>query len=164
MSPTTTTVRSLWDEHAPYILRSLRYLGVREADLDDAVQETFVIAHRKLADLRTGATPRPWLYAIALNVARHARRAKSTLSIHELAHVHDPRDLDGRTQARIELLSLLALLDDERREIVVLYFLEQFTLREIADALGCPLQTVYSRLGAATKQLEDARNGTQKAG
>lgn len=156
------TVRALWDSHAPYILRSLRYLGVREADLDDAVQETFIVAHRKLADLVTSTAPRPWLYAIALNVARHARRTRPASSIDDLAPALDPSDLDRRTQARLELLSLLQRLDDDKREIVVLYFLEQFTLREIADALECPLQTIYSRLGAATKQLEAARKRTEK--
>ena len=164
MSPTPTTLRALWDAHAPYVLRSLRYLGVREADLDDALQETFVIAHRKLGDLRSEGTPRPWLHAIAVNVARHARRARSAVPLDEIASPRDPRDVAGQAQARLELLSLLDLLDDERREIVVLYFLEQFTLQEIAAALGRPVQTIYSRLGAATRQLEEARNRVGKAG
>ena len=165
MSPTSTptTLRSLWDAHASYLLRSLRYLGVREADLDDALQETFVIAHRKLGDLRRDGTPRSWLYAIAVNVARHARRTRSTVPLDQIASPQDPRDLAGQAQARHELLALLNLLDDEKRELVVLYFLEQFTLKEIADALGRPLQTIYSRLGAATRQLEEARNQTRKA-
>jgi RNA polymerase sigma-70 factor (ECF subfamily) len=164
MSSTPTTLRSLWDDHAPYVLRSLRYLGVREADLDDAVQETFVIAHRKIRDLRTVDAPRGWLYAIAVNVARHARRARTTGSLDDEDPPHDPRDLGRQMQARHELLWLLDQLDEQKREVIVLYFLEQLTLREISEALGCPLQTVYSRLGAATKQLEEARTRMRETG
>jgi RNA polymerase sigma-70 factor (ECF subfamily) len=137
---------------------------VRESELDDALQETFMIAHRKLEDLRPDGSPRAWLNAIALNVARHARRAKPMVPIDEIAESHDDRDLASRAQARDELLSLLSLLDQDKREIVVLYHLEQLTLREISEIQGSPIQTVYSRLNAATKELEAARSGVREAG
>jgi RNA polymerase sigma-70 factor (ECF subfamily) len=162
--PAPVSIRSLWDSHASPVLRSLRYLGVREADLDDALQETFVIAHKKLGELREDGSPRAWLNAIALNVARHARRAKPMMSIDEIAESHDDRDLAARAGARDEVLSLLARLADAEREIVVLYHLEQFTLKEIAEIQDCPIQTVYSRLGAATRKLEEAREGVREAG
>lgn len=122
-----------------------------------------MIAHRKIADLQTVETPRSWLYAIALNVARHARRVRATTPLDLVDDPHDPRDLGRQADARQELLHLLDRLDDQKREVVVLYHLEQLTLREISEALGCPLQTVYSRLGAATKQLEAARTQLQEA-
>ena len=103
MSSPPTTLRSLWDVHAPYVMRSLRYLGVREAELDDAVQETFMIAHRKIGDLRTVESPRGWLYAIAMNVARHARRAKTTESLDDADPPRDPHDVGKQMQARLEL-------------------------------------------------------------
>jgi RNA polymerase sigma-70 factor (ECF subfamily) len=154
------SLRAIYDEHAPYVLRCLRYLGVRAADLDDAAQETFVIASRKLADLRPDTSYRAWLYAIALNVARHARRARTGLPLEDA----EPATLDGsrRVEARSELIALLSVLDDDKREVIVLYHLEQLTLREIAAVAGCPLQTVYSRLQAGTKQLEAARWGSKE--
>jgi RNA polymerase sigma-70 factor (ECF subfamily) len=160
----SVSLRALWDAHAAHLLRSLRYLGVREADLDDALQETFVIAHKKIGDLREGGSPRAWLNAIALNVARHARRAKPLISIEEVAESEAESDVAGRLRDRAELLGLLGRLDDDKRELVVLYHLEQFTLREIAEIKQCPIQTVYSRLGAATRELEQAREGVREAG
>lgn len=162
--PTPLTLRELWDAHAAHVLRNLRYLGVREADLDDALQETFTIANKKLGSLGASGSPRAWLHAIALNVARHARRARTTVAMDDVPESSDGQDLAHQTQARDELLWLLAKLDEEKREVVVLYFLEQCTLREIAEVQGCPLQTVYSRLGAATRALEIARDHARKAG
>ena len=70
----------------------------------------------------------------------------------------------SRCRRASSFLWLLDQLDEPKREIIVLYYLEQLTLREIAEALGCPLQTVYSRLGAATKQLEEARTLMRETG
>jgi RNA polymerase sigma-70 factor (ECF subfamily) len=53
------------------------------------------------------------------------------------------RELSGR------LLASLERLDEEKRQAFVLYEVEELTLREVAEALGCPLQTAYSRLQAA---------------
>jgi RNA polymerase sigma-70 factor (ECF subfamily) len=150
-------LRTLYDDHAPGVMRCLRYLGVREADIDDATQETFMIAHRKLNELRPGSSYRAWLYAIALNVARHARRGKTTVSLDEASEPRDTRDASRQAEARSELMALLSMLDDDKREPILLYHLEQLTLREVAEVLGCPLQTVYSRLQAGMRQLEAAR-------
>ena len=160
-APARLTLRAIYDRDAPFVMRCLRYLGVREADLDDATQETFMITHRKLDHLREGTEYRSWLYAIALNVARHARRARAHLTLDEDSLPSD--DGTGRAEARSELIALLSLLDEDKREVIVLYHLEQMTLREIAEAVGCPRQTVYSRLQAGTKQLEAARaEGTDR--
>src|SRR5262249_52941315 len=115
----------------------------------------FLIAHCKLSELRQGTSYRSWLYAIALNVARHARRVRENLPIHGESCTSD--DGSGRTEARSELIALLSPLDEDKREVIVLYHLEQMTLLEIAEVVGCPLQTAYSRLQAGTRQLEAAR-------
>ena len=52
--------------------------------------------------------------------------------------------------------TLLAGLDDEKRRIVVLHELEGLSMSKIAGALGCPLQTAYSRLHAARDLLQAA--------
>ena len=163
-APAPLTLRSVYDAHAPGVMRFLRYLGVPEADIDDATQETFMIAHRKLAELRSGSSHRAWLYAIALNVARHARRTKHAVPLDEAPEPRDARDASRQAEARSELMALLATLDEDKREPVLLYHLEQLTLREIADVLGTPLQTVYSRLQAGTRQLEAARRRAREEG
>jgi RNA polymerase sigma-70 factor (ECF subfamily) len=151
------SLRAIYDAHAPYVVRCLRYLGVPDADVDDATQETFVIAHRKLEGLRPDGSTRAWLYAIAVNVARHARRSRARTAAREAHEEERTQDLSRPAEARLELQALLGVLDQDKREVVVLYHVEQMTLREIADMVGCPLQTAYSRLRAGTRQLEEAR-------
>src|SRR3954467_3049685 len=69
-------MRTVFDEHARYILRTLRHLGVREADVDDVAQEVFITVHRKLAEFEGRAKLRPGVYPICLRVASdHRRRA-----------------------------------------------------------------------------------------
>jgi RNA polymerase sigma-70 factor (ECF subfamily) len=149
----------LYDEHAPYVLRALRYLGVPSAELDDALQETFIVASKRLGDLReTGH--RAWLYAIAYNVGRHARR-KSKPESNESHGDSIASSASGADQSRIEarneLIYLLSFLDEEDRMLVVYYHVEQMTMREVAEIIGVPVQTAYSRLASAMRALAEAR-------
>ncbi len=59
-------------------------------------------------------------------------------------------------QARVVLDRILDELDDDKRAVFVLYEIEELSMAEVADALGCPLQTAYSRLHAARKLVESA--------
>jgi RNA polymerase sigma-70 factor (ECF subfamily) len=145
------------------VARCLRYLGVPSAELDDALQEVFLVVHRRLGSLREDSAFRSWLYAIALNVARHARRSQRPgASLEEIPEQEARDPASGVAEARMELLSLLACLDEEKREVLVLYHLEQLTLQEIADATGAPLQTVHSRLKAGVRRLGEVRASAGK--
>jgi RNA polymerase sigma-70 factor (ECF subfamily) len=67
---------AVYEAHFRYVWRCLRSLGVHDAHLDDALQDVFIVAARKLADFDGGAELRTWLYAIALRIARkHRARA-----------------------------------------------------------------------------------------
>lgn len=157
-SAATSPLRSIYEQHGAYVVRCLRYLGVPSADLDDALQEVFLVVHRRLDSFREGSSFRSWLYAITLNVVRHARRRQRPRA--SLDEIPEPEASDRGAlafEARRELLAILSFLDEEKREVVVLYHLEQLTLQEIADATGAPLQTVHSRLKAGVRRLEEAR-------
>src|SRR5688572_24089780 len=52
-------------EHGPYLWRVLRRIGVRTADVEDVLQETFIVVHRKLDGFEGRASVRTWLSAIA---------------------------------------------------------------------------------------------------
>jgi RNA polymerase sigma-70 factor, ECF subfamily len=71
-------------EHGPYIWRVLRRLGVRESDVEDVWQETFIVVHRKLGAFEGRSQLRTWLSAIAVRVASdyrsraHRRREQAT--------------------------------------------------------------------------------------
>ena len=65
-------------EHAPFVWRCVRRLGVREHDVEDATQDVFVIAHKKWAGFRGHASERTWLFEICRRVASDRRRKAST--------------------------------------------------------------------------------------
>ncbi len=155
-------MRTIFDEHARYVIRTLRHLGVREADVDDVAQEVFVTVHRKLAEFEGRSKLRTWLYAICLRVASdHRRRA---YVVRERATDNPPVDTGERTgnepdaslESRAFVRELLARLDDDKRTVLVLYEIEGLTMREVAEVVGCPLQTAYSRLHAARELLQAA--------
>ena len=156
------SMRTIFDEHARYVIRTLRHLGVREADVDDVAQEVFVTVHRKLAEFEGRSKLRTWLYAICLRVASdHRRRA---YVVRERATDNPPVDTGERTgnepdaslESRAFVRELLARLDDDKRTVLVLYEIEGLTMREVAEVVGCPLQTAYSRLHAARELLQAA--------
>jgi RNA polymerase sigma-70 factor, ECF subfamily len=159
---TPLSLRSVFDEHARYIIRTLRHLGVREADVEDVAQEVFVTVHRKLPEFEGRSKLRTWLYAICLRVASdHRRRAyvvrervTDSPAVDDGARTGSEPDTSVESRAFVE--SLLGQLDDDKRAVLVLYEIEGLTMREVADIIGCPLQTAYSRLHAARDLLRDA--------
>lgn len=157
MSSLHLTSRQVFDEHARYVFRVLRYLGVREADVQDVCQEVFITVHRKIDEFEGRSSVRTWLYRICRNAASdHRRRAHVRREIAtdwtDPAKPHfdsDVADGQGRLEARSTLARVLDRLDDAKREVFVLYEIEGMTMQEVCDVIGCPLQTGYSRLRAA---------------
>ncbi|MBX7192610.1 MAG: sigma-70 family RNA polymerase sigma factor [Sandaracinaceae bacterium] len=152
-------------EHAPFVGRALRYLGVPERDLPDACQEVFLVVHRKRAAFAEGTSMKAWLRSIALGVARNTRRSERRRreSPEDAAPVavdiEDPELALARRERRDNALALLETLSTEQREVLVLYEIEQLTMQEIVDMIGVPLQTGYSRLRLARTKLAAALAG-----
>ena len=149
----------VYEAHFRYVWRCLRSLGVRDAHLDDALQDVFLVVQRRLPDFDGGAELRTWLYAIALRIARKYRdRARREPASLEAAREHTPElpaapDANGAAALAHERLALarlaLSALDDEKREVFVLARIEEMSAPEIASVVGVPINTVYSRLRAA---------------
>ena len=157
-------VAELYREHDRYIGRVLRRCGVPEAELDDAIQETFLVAYRRLDDFEGRASPRTWLYAIAVRVAstirrshrrEHARREKAGDEMHGQLDI-DPEAELSRAEAATLLDQMLDQLDDAKRTVFVLAELEGVKAREISEILGLNVRTVHSRLRLARQSFESA--------
>lgn len=159
---TDPTFREVFEQHAPYVWRCLRRLGVPPRDAEDLCQEVFVVVHRKLAELGSDVPLRAWLYGIAMRKVwdhrrlAHQRHERATDKLPEGAVDAAQADELDRHTARDLLDGFLDKLDPKQREVFVLYEIEQLAMPEIATALGCPLQTAYSRLHAARKQVQAA--------
>jgi RNA polymerase sigma-70 factor (ECF subfamily) len=149
----------LFRDYAPFVLRVLRHLGVGPADLNDQSQEVFVAVFRALDDFEGRSSVRTWIYGICRHVASnyrrraYLRRERSVAEVPERVDVSGPHDELERRVHLSDLERLLALLDDDKREVFVLYELEELSMKEVAAVCDCPLQTAYSRLHAARRLL-----------
>lgn len=161
---------ALYDEHVDFVHRSVRRLGVHPSAVEDAVQEVFLVAYRRLGEFRNASSFRTWLYGIVLNVVRLHRRTTVRAGLHgvidraagaEAEHVAEagsrrPDAAAETADAWRMLQRVLDELDDDKREVFVLATLEQLSVPEIADILGLKLNTAYSRLRLARAAFDDA--------
>ncbi len=152
----------IFREHAPFAWRVLRRLGVPESDVSDVCQEVFIVVHKKLGSFEGKSCLRTWLYGICTRVAadyrkRVLRRREIVTDFPPEPAIHESAEYELRMrEARALLDRILETLDDDKREVFVLYEIEELPMKEVAMALGCPLQTAYSRLHAARAHVTDA--------
>jgi RNA polymerase sigma-70 factor (ECF subfamily) len=159
----------VYDEHFAFVWRNLRRLGVAEAQLDDAVQEVFLVVYRRLADFAGRSLLKTWVFGIVVRVAADQRRALRRKSPHlaragartdaaELpdASGDDPHDRLLQREGSRLLHEVLERMSDDRRAVFVLAELEQMPVPEIAAALGLNVNTAYARLRAARHDFEQA--------
>lgn len=152
----------IYDDNSVFIWRSLRGLGVPEPQVDDAVQEVFMVVHRRLADYEPRAHIRSWLFGIALRVAKDHKRSarrKPTVPLADepVIVAHDsPFEQVARNQALLFVERFLDTLSDEQRALFVLTELEQMRVPEVAELLGENLNTTYSRQRSLRKQFAEA--------
>ena len=160
--PVRFELDQVYAEHAGFVFRVLRGMGVNEHLVADAVQDVFVVVHRRLPEFDGGAALRTWLFEIAYRVARDYRRKAQRAHSHEPlpAELRDagpgPAEHAERNAALRLLHALLDQLDDDKRAVLVLAEIEGLTAPEIAEITGVPLNTVYTRLRRARLALSSA--------
>lgn len=144
-----------------FVWRVLARQGVPTAALEDAAQEVFMVAHRHWGAWHGRASIRAYLFGVARRVAATSRRThERQLSKLGGMPARSPEvALDDQFEDRQRLDHLaaaIARLDPERRDVFVLSDIEGLSAPEIADALGCKLNTVYSRLRRARGAVSEA--------
>ncbi len=161
----------VYNTYFDFVWSTARYLGVELGDIDDVVQEVFFTIYGRLNTIERPESLRSWIYGVVRRIASKYHRNKRTRLIETRTERIEPEMLEPewRTpqhmaeqheQAKL-LWSLLEKLDASKREVFVLAELEEMTAPEIADAVGVPLNTVYSRLRAARQELEEALQRTR---
>jgi len=153
--------REIHRQHFDFVWRSVQRLGVDAASVDDVIQEVFLAAYRRWGTYDARRPFKPWLFGIALNVVRMARRGESRRRrrVEAVAVQHDVSEPTDATQrhAELDLLQrLLAVLDDDQRTVVILIEIEGMSPRDVAAGLGLSVNTVYSRLRLARAHLQRA--------
>jgi RNA polymerase sigma-70 factor (ECF subfamily) len=155
------SVEGLFRAHAGFVASFLFRLGVARQDVDDRVQDVFLIAHRKGGYEAGPATPRSWLGAIAVRVASHHRRSQrrrreDAADLDRLAAGTSPERAAEVAAAMRRVDQALASLDLDHRAVFVMFEIEGEACPAIAAALGVPVGTVYSRLHHARARFREA--------
>jgi RNA polymerase sigma-70 factor (ECF subfamily) len=160
------TFDDVYERHIDFVWRILRRLGVPARSLDDAAQDVLLVVHRRLGSFDGRAPLRRWLAGICVRVARQEYRTRRRrqpemldragwIDVDSLPNDASLASTQAERRERIELLyELMSALDAPKREVFVLAELEQMTGPEIAEILGVPLNTVYSRLREARIRFE----------
>ena len=154
---------SIHEENADFVWRMLQRMGVRDSDIEDQLQEVFVVVHHRLHTFDGSARMTTWLFGICARVAAAYRRRAHRRREEVVADVPEgdvergsPEDAVIAQQARTRLLGILDLMDLEKRAIFVMFELDEVPCEAIAEILGVPVGTVHSRLHAARKDFQAA--------
>lgn len=146
------------------------------SEAEELAQETFVRVWQQRGKFRAGAAFRPWVFSIAVNLARNRLRwwrRRPTVELHEWTRTEDGgRRTDGqetgdgrqvtgtapleRAERAVAVREAIAALPVELREAIVLFEYEQMSHAEIAAAAGCTVKAVESRVARAREKLRAA--------
>jgi RNA polymerase sigma-70 factor (ECF subfamily) len=155
-----STFAALWEAHVPGVRRQLTRYGVAAADVDDLVQDVFLLTHKKRALLSTIQQVDPWLREVCRRVAAGYRRRAHRRR--EIAFGEPPEPAGEasafesaleRAQDEERLHQALGQLDEKSRELVALHALAELALNDIATLVKVDRKTVRKRLSAALRRL-----------
>jgi len=148
----------VYTAHVAFVWRVLRTFGLSPTQLEDAVQDVFLVVHRRLPEWEGRAAITTWLFAIARRVASsHRRRGNGDRTeelVEEPAGGADTFAAMSRAQAAATVFQILQQLDEDKRTVFALVELEQLSVPEVARMLDLNLNTAYSRLRLARQAFE----------
>ena len=164
--PAVMSTEDLFARHFDDVYRMVAHLlgpGASDADIEDLTQQVFVAAHRGRHRYRGEGQPTTWLYGIATNVVLNAlrswRRQRRLVAALEPEARSPAPSPEARTEARAELARVwrcLMHVPPKKRIVYVLHVVEGRSGEQIAQMLGVPVGTVWTRLHHARKALEAA--------
>lgn len=158
-APGVESAAALYRAHAPFVANFLAKLGVPRQEVEDALQDVFLVAHRRGGFRPGAAKATTWLAEIGLRVASDRRRARGRRgSMPDTDHVERAGAETVTPEGSAELSEslawvdrALAAIDLEHRAVFVLFELEGESCADIAAGLGIAVGTVHSRLHTARR-------------
>lgn len=136
-------------EYTPNMYRLALAMLHNRQDAEDAVSEAVLIAYEKRHTLRDPNRFKPWIMQITANEARKIYGKNKRIMPVEDMETYMPVFRDDNH----ELWDVVMQLEPAHREVIMLYFYERFSIREIGRILRVPEGTVKSRLSRAKKAL-----------
>jgi RNA polymerase sigma-70 factor (ECF subfamily) len=153
--PPRPPIAALVTEHHAVLYRFAYRLTGLEADAEDLTQQTFLVAIAKLEQVRP-ETARGWLFSILRSLYLKQRRRRTPMAASDLEFNCDTIPDDSIPDQSIDGERLQAALDelpDEFKVVVVMFYFQGASYKEIAAELDLPLGTVMSRLSRAKGHL-----------
>lgn len=127
-----------------------------QADGEDAMQESILKAYERIDTLRFQSRFKSWIFQILANECYQILRNR------QRQEVTDPFELPQQDQTVVyeesedeDILRLIMKMPKQHQEVLILYYYDEFSTKEIAQILNIPLGTVKSRLARGRKQLRD---------
>ncbi len=158
-SPQLPDFDAVYRQHAAFVWRVGRAMGVPTLHIDDVVHDVFLVVVRRLADFDPQHSMRAWLAGITRRVVGHLRR-KQGREDRRLRALPDPEPPRGphqtleRRESEQLMERFLGQLDADKRTAFILMELEGLTAREVAAACGSNPRTIYSRVRVARSRFE----------
>lgn len=147
------TIEELVVQHAQTVFRYAYRLSGSVADAEDLTQETFLLAAKNIAQLEHPARAQGWLLAITRNAFLRQRRGPHVTLLDDMAAtiVESQLDSDDTDEQLIQIA--LQSLPEQQRVMILMFYFEDMSYKDIARELGVPIGTVMSRLARAKAAL-----------
>ena len=146
----------LIQRHCGMVLHMCQRILGNPQDAEDAAQSTFMVLHKKAAELSKGGNVAPWLRHVATCIARDIRRSRQARKCREEAMANErnagPRETG---EAYEDLYEAIGRLPQRRQQAIVCFYLQGATLQEIAADMGCSENTVKLLLHRGRQGLRD---------
>jgi RNA polymerase sigma-70 factor (ECF subfamily) len=161
--------QELCTRYFEFVWKCARAFGSKSDEIDDVVQDVFLVVQRRHTDLKEERLARSWIYSITRRVVssqRRRRRERDSRAAPDVDSLTSPaRSPLAAVEHSLEVRMLSALLDgleERKREVFVLSEILEMSGREIAEMIGVPMNTVYSRLRAAREEFDAAAQRQRK--
>jgi RNA polymerase sigma-70 factor (ECF subfamily) len=161
--------QELCTRYFEFVWKCARAFGSKSDEIDDVVQDVFLVVQRRYADLKDERVARNWIYSITRRVVssqRRRRRDRDSRAASDVDSLTSPeRSPLAAAERNLEVRVLSTLLDgleERKREVFVLSEILEMNGREIAEMIGVPMNTVYSRLRAAREEFDAAAQRQRK--
>lgn len=161
--PAPIDIQAIYSDHAPFIGRLIRRLTGDGPHTDDLLQETFIVLSRKPDALADRSAARPFLYGIARRLCMRHNRASRRLAFFRDRLSAEPQRAGGteppdegieRRERAAAVRAVMESLPLKQREVFVLFELEGLDGQAIAELVGIPVNTVWTRLHQARTNFQ----------
>lgn len=155
--------RTLYEREFAFVFHTLRRLGVGSAHLEDFTHDVFVIVFRRWGTYDASRPLRPWLFGIAYcvvadwNKKLETRKTSKDPPSEEVASTGlSPEEQAEQKQAQDWANEILDGMEMGRKTVFILHEIEGLSMPIVAETLGLPLNTAYSRLRLARRDFNQA--------